>query len=90
MTNIPDGDFWALYYTLPKHIRDTAHRQYLKMRRDPRSVNLQKRCDSAVGQIWKADVNDQYRALAVREGDVFYWFWIGEHDEYMRQLDLLC
>ena len=42
------------------------------------------------GANLKADVYREYRALAVREGDVFYWFWIGHHDEYMRQLDLLC
>ena len=51
VTNIPDGDFWAPYYALPKHIQDPAHRQYLRMQRDPRSVNLQKRFDSEVGQI---------------------------------------
>ena len=25
-----------------------------------------------------------YRALAVRRGDAFHWFWIGTHDEYER------
>ena len=25
-----------------------------------------------------------YRVLAIREGNTFYWFWIGPHDEYER------
>ncbi len=25
-----------------------------------------------------------YRAVAAREGGDFIWFWIGEHDEYVR------
>ena len=29
-----------------------------------------------------ARVTDACRALAVREGNVFTWFWIGSHDEY--------
>lgn len=41
------------------------------------------------GDLYKADVDNQYRALAIRvEAETFRWFWIGEHDEYMRILDL--
>jgi len=25
-----------------------------------------------------------HRALALLEGDTFYWFWVGSHDEYER------
>jgi len=27
-----------------------------------------------------------YRALAARRGDSFYWFWIGSHADYERLL----
>jgi hypothetical protein len=37
--------------------------------------------------MWSARVTDAYRVLAVREGSVFYWFWIGPHDEYERLID---
>jgi hypothetical protein len=38
------------------------------------------------GELWPARVTDAYRALAIREDNLFTWFWIGSHDEYMRLL----
>jgi hypothetical protein len=35
-------------------------------------------------QMWSARINDQYRALGIRDGSDITWFWIGEHDEYER------
>ena len=29
-------------------------------------------------------VGDHYRAIALREGEVIAWFWIGTHEEYNR------
>ena len=40
-----------------------------------------------MGEFWSARVNDAYRAVAVREGNIFTWFWIGPHDEYERMLN---
>lgn len=48
---------------------------------DPRHPSLQLK---PVGEFWSARVNDAYRALAVREGNIFTLFWIGPHDEYER------
>jgi len=32
-------------------------------------------------------VTDDYRALALRDGNTFtWWFWIGSHDEYEQML----
>ena len=39
-----------------------------------------------LGEFWSARVTDACRALAVREGNVFTWFWIGSHDEYEQLL----
>jgi len=25
---------------------------------------------------------ENYRALALKKGEDYYWFWIGSHDEY--------
>ena len=35
-----------------------------------------------VGVFWSVRVTDAYRALAIREQNIFTWFWIGSHDEY--------
>ena len=40
-----------------------------------------------VGGLWSVRINEAYRALAVREGDVFYWFWVGPHDQYERLIN---
>jgi hypothetical protein len=39
-----------------------------------------------VGHLWSARVNKTVRALAYREGRIFYWFWIGPHEDYERLL----
>ena len=31
--------------------------------------------------FWSARITDAYRTLALRQGNTFYWFWIGNHDE---------
>ncbi len=37
-----------------------------------------------VGDSWSARANLEYRALALETEEVFYWYWIGLHDEYER------
>jgi hypothetical protein len=37
-----------------------------------------------VGRYWSARVGLGYRAVAVRDGDDFVWFWIGSHADYDR------
>ena len=39
--------------------------------------------------IYSARVGIGYRALAVVEGDMAIWFWIGSHADYDRFLRLL-
>lgn len=34
--------------------------------------------------LWAIRVGTGYRALALPQGDILYWFWIGTHDEYER------
>ncbi len=34
--------------------------------------------------VWSIRIGEGYRALALLQGDVFYWFWIGTHDTYER------
>ena len=32
--------------------------------------------------IWSVRINDQYRAVGVRNGDTIEWIWIGTHNEF--------
>jgi hypothetical protein len=38
------------------------------------------------GHYWCARVGPGYRALGREYEGIFYWFWIGPHDEYERLL----
>jgi hypothetical protein len=74
-------EFWAQYNDLPKHIRQRADKQFSLFTANPKHPSIQLK---PVGEFWSARVTDGYRALAIREENVFTWFWIGPHDEYIR------
>ncbi len=37
-------------------------------------------------KVWSVRLNRDYRALARRDGQTYYWFWIGHHQDYERLL----
>jgi mRNA-degrading endonuclease RelE of RelBE toxin-antitoxin system len=76
--------FWQRYNLLPEDIRRRANKQFELLAENPGHRSLQLK---PVGDLWSARVTDAYRALAVREGFMFTWFWIGPHDEYERLLN---
>lgn len=94
MRHVVDSEeFWPKYYALRKPVQEHADHRYeiLKEHPDHHRLAFEKRCDTPGGALYKANVDPQYRALALRVGpEVYRWFWIGEHDEYERLLDLLC
>jgi len=74
-------EFWQNYDALPERLRRRASKQYALLVENPRHPSLQLK---PVGEFWSARVTGACRALAVREGNTFTWFWIGLHDEYER------
>ncbi|HID29434.1 MAG TPA: hypothetical protein EYP19_05455 [Desulfobacterales bacterium] len=74
-------DFWNSYSSLPPEIKSRARRTYQLWKRNPRHPSL---CFKKVGQVWSIRVGERFRALAMQEDDTFFWFWIGNHDEYKR------
>jgi hypothetical protein len=77
-------EFWRLYDALPRQVQQQASRQYATFMQNPRHPSLQLK---PVSDFWSVRVNDSYRALAFREGNVYTWFWIGSHDEYEREIN---
>jgi plasmid maintenance system killer protein len=74
--------FWAAFATLPQEVQRTARQKFELWRSDPFHPSLHfKELRSGV---WSVRVNQQYRALAMRDGDLIAWFWIGPHSEYNR------
>lgn len=75
--------FWDWYAKLPEDLRDRADKQFEILNESPGHPSLQLK---PAGDLWSARVTDAYRALAIRDRNVFTWFWIGPHDEYLRLL----
>lgn len=65
-------------------MRTAAYRAYAQFRRDPSHPGLNFELVNKTAQMWSARINDNYRALGIREGDNIVWFWVGEHNEYLR------
>jgi hypothetical protein len=76
-------DFWKLYEKLPEPIQALADKQYALFQENPshRSIALKK-----IGSVWSVRIGNSHRALAYREGDDLFWFWIGSHETYNKLL----
>jgi hypothetical protein len=72
-------EFWDRYNDLAGEIQRRPDKQFSPFTANPRHPPIQLK---PVGEFWSARVTDDYRALAIRGGNVFTWFWIGPHDEY--------
>jgi hypothetical protein len=75
--------FWDRLNELPLEIQRRAEKQYGLFAKNPFHPSLHLK---PVGEFWSVRVTDDYRALAVRDGDDFVWVWIGSHDEYETQI----
>jgi hypothetical protein len=71
--------YWRLYSALPKEIKDQADKAFSILKANPSHPSLHFK---KVGRYWSARVSLTHRALALKEGQDFAWFWIGSHDEY--------
>ena len=80
MKSLTTAEFWRLYAALPPEIKQRAKKAYrlwMKNQFHP-SLHFKK-----VGKnLCSARITGGDRALALKKGDDFYWFWIGTHDEY--------
>ena len=77
-------EFWDYYNDLPEDVQRRADKQFSLLAGNPQHPSLQLK---PVGEFWSVRVTDAFRALAVREQNLFTWFWIGPHDEYERILN---
>jgi hypothetical protein len=77
-------EFWKLYDALPTEIQRQADKQFALFEAHPFHKSLELKPLKCAGAFWSARVTLSCRALARRRGNVFYWFWIGQHDEYER------
>jgi len=71
---------------LPVDVQRRARRAYAIFRQDPDHPGLRFKPVHATRPIYSARIGLGYRALAVRDGETWVWFWIGNHGDYDRLL----
>lgn len=55
------------------------HKLFLK---DPGHPSLRFKKLSGGGDFWSVRVNEQYRVVGLRSGELIEWFWIGTHNDF--------
>ena len=80
MKSLTTPDFWQAYAKLPDNIQRKADKAYQIWQENIYHPSLHFK---KVGRnLWSARITRNYRALAIKKEDNFYWIWIGSHDEY--------
>ena len=77
--------FWRHFERLPESVQLAARRNFRLLKANPTQPSLHFK---KVGKFWSVRVGLDHRALAVKDGSDFIWFWIGKHDEYDRLIRL--
>jgi hypothetical protein len=78
-------DFWRLYRELPTDAQKAARVAYRKFQDDPSHPSLHLERLRNEPRAWSVRVSLNYRAVALRQGDDWIWFWIGNHHEFDRR-----
>jgi hypothetical protein len=81
--------FWELYQRLPPETKAAARNTYKEFRLDPKHPGLHLERLEFDPRAWAVRVTLNYRAVALRSGDSWVWFWIGTHREFDRQFPRL-
>ena len=80
MKSFTTSNFWEAYAALSPKMKEQAQKAYQLWKENPLHPSLHfKKVDK---NLWSVRITGDYRALALKKGDDYYWFWIGSHDEY--------
>jgi hypothetical protein len=85
MKSLTTPDFWRAYAALPPEMKVQARKAYRLWQENSLHPSLHFK---KVGkQLWSVRLSNNFRAVALKKGDDYYWIWIGSHDEYDRLLN---
>ena len=79
-------NFWKLFRNLPPDVRRRAYKAYRLWRANPFAGSLRFKRVSQREPIYSIRIGRGYRVLGLLEGDTIYWYFIGNHDDYKREL----
>jgi hypothetical protein len=72
--------FWECFNALPEDIQRTAKEKHQLWERDCFHPSLHFKL--LKDNVWSVRINQNYRALGRRKGELIVWFWIGTHADY--------
>jgi len=79
------ASFWRAYDALDPRVKLAARRAYLLFAQNPEHPSLRFKKLGGYDNVWSVRINEQYRAVGVRNGDTIEWAWIGSHNEFESQ-----
>jgi hypothetical protein len=85
MKHFASPSFWERYHLLPDAVQELADKNFELLKANPRHPSLHFK---KVRQYWSVRVGKKYRAVAVEYEGTLLWFWIGNHDEYERLIQV--
>ncbi len=86
MKSRAEPGFWRTYRSLPPEVQRRACRAFRLWRANPFAGSLRFKRVCEREPIYSVRIGAGYRALGLLEGDTLYWYFIGDHDEYEREL----
>jgi hypothetical protein len=86
MRSITTPQFWKCYDSLPKDVQRRADRAYELWQIDPQAQGLYFKRVGTKRPVYSVRIDRGYRALGILDDDAIVWFWIGQHDVYIRLL----
>jgi mRNA-degrading endonuclease RelE of RelBE toxin-antitoxin system len=84
-----EPEFQKFSKKLPPNIRKKAQKAFDNFRESDQSHfsrGLEFKRIQGYEALYSIRIDNNYRALGHRVGDIMYWQWIGTHDEYMRRI----
>jgi mRNA-degrading endonuclease RelE of RelBE toxin-antitoxin system len=82
VTSHVNARFRRHFANLPKRIQEQSRRAYQLLKTDPTHRGLEFKKLPPHQDIWSVRINDNYRAVGLRDGEAMVWFFIGTHAEY--------
>ena len=82
MKSLTRPSFWRAYGALDPRVRLAARRAYQLFAENPDHPSLRFKKLQGAENAWSVRINDQFRAVGVRNGDTIEWAWIGSHNEF--------
>lgn len=79
------AEFWQLYHDLSPAARAAARRAYRLFSQNPAHPGLRLERLRFDPRAWSVRVTRDVRAVAMRHGDEWVWFWIGTHRDFDRR-----